>query len=193
MAKNWKVGEAAVAIKSGSTEDKLDIGRRFPLFAILVAQTNEAGIELLNMVPDYVTARKIEAGLKGEVVHGEEGEAEVEVEEAEVVEVKAPAKAKAAAKPAAKEVEDEYAGKSAKDLFTLAKERGIKVEPKQPAEVYAKALKAADAKAAKAKPAPKVEEAEDDWDEEEAPAPKAPAKAAAKAKAKPAEDDDWDI
>ena len=47
MAKNWKVGEAVRAIKSGNKEDILDIGRRFPLFANLAAQVNEAGVSML--------------------------------------------------------------------------------------------------------------------------------------------------
>lgn len=36
---------------------------------------------------------------------------------------------------------DPYAGKTAKELFTMCKERGIKVKPKQSADAYAKLLK----------------------------------------------------
>lgn len=102
------------------------------------------------------------------------------------------------------EEDDPYAGKNAIQLYSLCKKRGIKVQPKQKAAVYLKALKDADAKA---------EDAEDadgeDWDEEEeaeekptkksAPAKKAPAKEEKKS-AKPAkkaeaedDDDDWDL
>lgn len=124
-----------------------------------------------------------------------DGEADEEAEEAEEAE---------AEEEAADEVD--YESMKAPELYSLCKKRGIKVQPKQKAAVYIKALKAADAE---------VEEdtdAEDDnWDdeEEEAPAPKkAPAKKekatkgadkkaapAKKTSKKAAEDDDedWDI
>lgn len=41
---------------------------------------------------------------------------------------------------------DPYAGKTAKELFTMCKERGIKVKPKQSADAYAKLLKDYDMK-----------------------------------------------
>lgn len=99
---------------------------------------------------------------------------------------------------------DEYAGKSAVELYKICKTRKIKAEQKKPAKYYADLLKKADAEAAKAK---KAEPEEDEWDEdeeEEAPAPK---KGKAKAEKKPAkkakeeepeeddgdDDDDWEI
>ena len=82
MAKNWKVGEAVKAIKAGNKEDILDIGRRFPLFANLAAQTNEAGVALLDCVPEYVSARKIESVLKGDVQETDDENVE-DVEEKE--------------------------------------------------------------------------------------------------------------
>lgn len=95
------------------------------------------------------------------------------------------------------EAEDEYAGKTAKELFELCKKRGIKVKPKQKADVYIDLLKKADEEAA----AEEVDE-EDDWGdeepEEEKPAKKQSAKPKAAAKKAPAkaeedDDDDWDI
>jgi hypothetical protein len=196
MARNWTIGEAAVAIKSGDRAHIQDIGRRFPLVANLLAQGNEATVELMQAVPVHISARQLESRLKEGLVEHEDG---VEGEDAVVEETPAP-KAKAA--PAPKAPKSPYEGKSAKELFTLCKERKIKVEPKQEASVYAAALEAADvkeaAKAKAAKPAkapakPAVEE--DEWDEEEAEEEEAPApKAKGKAKAKPAEEeDDWDI
>lgn len=106
------------------------------------------------------------------------------------------------------EAADEYEGKSAMDLYKLCKKRGIKVEAKKKANVYAEALRKADAEAAAAEDAA---EDDDDWGdeddaEEEKPAKKAPAaKGGKKAagskkvpakKAEPAEDDgddEWDI
>lgn len=196
MAKNWKVGEAVRAIQAGNKEDILDIGRRFPLFANLAAQVNEAGVAMLDCVPDYCTARKIESVLKGDVQ--ESAETDDEGAEEETPAKKAPAKAekKAPAKKAAKKADEEddddsLESKSAKELFEMCKEAGLKVKPKQDKSVYIEALNAANEDA----------DEEDDWDEEEEePAPK---KAPAKAKAKPAakkaakkdddDDDDWEV
>lgn len=195
MAKNWKVGEAVRAIQAGNKEDIMDIGRRFPLFANLAAQVNEAGVTMLDCVPDYCTARKIESVLKGDVQESADVEEEATEEEAPK---KAPAKAekKAPAKKAAKKeeveeeegAEDSLESKSAKELFDMCKEAGLNVKPRQDKSVYIKALKDAEANG------------EDDWEEEEeAPAPKkAPAKAAKAEKKAPKkndddDDDNWDI
>lgn len=53
---------------------------------------------------------------------------------------------------------DPYAGKSAKELYKMCVDRGIKTQPKQKPEKYAELLKKADAEA---------EESDDDWSEEE--------------------------
>ena len=182
MAKNWKVGEAVKAIKSGNKADILDIGRRFPLFANLAAQLNDAGVQLLDCIPEYVSARKLESVLKGDVQPTEEEE-ETEVEE-KPAKKKAPAKTKASKK----EEEDEYSGKSAKELYDMCKEAGLKVKPKQTKEVYIEALKSAENE---------VEE-DDDWGDEEEEAPKKPAKKTTKKKAPKKEveeddDDDWEV
>lgn len=182
MAKNWKVGEAVKAVKSGNKADILDIGRRFPLFANLAAQLNDAGVQLLDCIPEYVSARKLESVLKGDVQPTEEEE-ETEVEE-KPAKKKAPAKTKASKK----EEEDEYSGKSAKELYDMCKEAGLKVKPKQTKEVYIEALKSAENE---------VEE-DDDWGDEEEEAPKKPAKKTAKKKAPKKEveeddDDDWEV
>ena len=54
---------------------------------------------------------------------------------------------------------DPYAGKTARELFTMCKERGIKTKPQQKADVYAKLLKADDAK-----DEAEEDEDDDDWD-----------------------------
>lgn len=188
MAKNWKVGEAVRAIKAGNKEDILDIGRRFPLFANLAAQVNEAGVALLDCVPEYCSARKIESVLKGDVQESEdEGSEETPAPEKKASEKKAPAK------KAAKKEEDSLESKSAKELFDMCKEAGLKVKPKQDKSVYIEALNAANEDA----------DEDEDWgdeagDEEE----EAPKKAAKKAKQAPKkaakkdeedDDDDWDV
>lgn len=104
--------------------------------------------------------------------------------------------------------DDPYEGKSAMELYKLAKKRGLKVEPKKKAAVYAEALRKADAEAEQTEDNADDEDWGDEEDaEEEAPknatgkgAKKAPAKSTKKApakKAEPAEEeddgDDWDI
>lgn len=82
-------------------------------------------------------------------------------------------KAKATSKKSAKKVEEEeddwdtedeeesdpYEGKTAKELFNMCTERGIKTKPKQKADAYVKLLKKADAES-------EAEEAEDDEDDD---------------------------
>lgn len=199
MAKNWKFGEAVRAIQAGNKEDIIDLGRRFPLFSNLAAQVNEAGMALIDCVPDYCTARKIESVLKGDVQEAAEGEDEGAEDEAPAKKAPAKDEKKAPAKKAAKKAkeeeddEDSLESKSAKELFDMCKEAGLKVKPKQDKSVYIKALKAANEDA--------EDEEEEGWgDEEEEEAPK---KAPAKGKAKPAakkapkkdedDDDDWEV
>lgn len=54
---------------------------------------------------------------------------------------------------------DPYAGKNAKELFDMCKERGIKAKPRQKADAYVKLLKKADEEEAA-----EDEEEDDDWE-----------------------------
>lgn len=72
MAKNWTVAEAFDALQSGDKEARQDIGRRFPLFATSTPE------ELLAAIPTYVSVRKVEAVLKGDMPEAEEVEDETE-------------------------------------------------------------------------------------------------------------------
>lgn len=58
------------------------------------------------------------------------------------------------------EDKDPYAGKSAKELFKMCNDRGIKTKPKQSADAYAKLLKKADAEATD----DEEDEEDDDWE-----------------------------
>ena len=195
MAKNWKLGEAVRAIQAGNKEDIIDLGRRFPLFSNLAAQVNEAGMAIIDCVPDYCTARKIESVLKGDVQEAAEVDDEGAEEEAPAKKAPEKAEKKAPAKKAAKKAEEEddsLESKSAKELFDMCKEAGLKVKPKQEKSVYIEALKAAKEDAEE-----EEEEGWEDEDEEEAPK-KAPAKvkakpAAKKAQKKDEDDDDWEV
>lgn len=68
MAKNYSAFEAAKIINSGLTKknaaEYMDITRRFPFFAANCMKLNEAGMELIEMLPDYISARKINKSFK---------------------------------------------------------------------------------------------------------------------------------
>ena len=96
----------------------------------------------------------------------------------------------------------DYESMKAPELYSLCKKRGIKIQPKQKASVYIKALKAADAEAEE-----DTNAEDDNWDDEEEEAPTkktgnkkadkgsekkaAPAKKSAKKEAD--DEEDWDI
>lgn len=96
------------------------------------------------------------------------------------------------------ESRDAYAGKSAKELFNMCKERGIEVQARQASKVYLEALKKADAEAATTEDSDEDEEGWEDEEVEESKATKKASKSAAKEAAKEEEpadedDEDWDI
>lgn len=172
MAKNWKFGEAVRAIMDGNKEAILDIGRRYPLFLNLASQVNEAGALLIDCVPEYCTARKIESVLKGDVVEKAETEDTEDGEE----ETPKKKKEKPAKKPAKKKVEpeddddDEDEGEDDWDEGDEGDE-GEDEQPKKPAKKPAAKKKEKPAK--KAKKAKKAEPEDDDDDDDD--------------------DDDWDV
>ena len=96
------------------------------------------------------------------------------------------------------ESRDAYAGKSAKELFNMCKERGIEVQARQASKVYLEALKKADAETATTGDSDEDEEGWEDEEVEESKATKKASKSAAKEAAKEEEpadedDEDWDI
>lgn len=158
MAVNFTAAQAAAIILEGTDKAAMmDIGSRFPLFAIAVAGNVQ---EVLKALPEIVTARKIESVMKEGVEKLVDPPVEVPAET--VAETTASAakatKAAKAAKAAKTEVEEpvvgEYAGKKAKELYGICKERGIETETKQKASVYVALLEENDA-------APP--EGDDDW------------------------------
>lgn len=93
--------------------------------------------------------------------------------------------------------DDPYEGKSAMELYKLAKKRGLKVGPKKKAAVYAEALRKADAEAEQIEDNADDEDWSDEEDTEEEAPKKATGKGTKKAKKAEPEDeddgDDWDI
>ena len=195
MAKTWTVKEAFEAIRKNDKAAIADFGKRFPLATVaLTKAASEDGTMLFGAMPERVTMRVLDAELKGDIVDTSDDDEDVE-------ETK-PAKKEEPVEEDEDDDEDieeddatDYSKMGAVELFKLCKKRGIKVQPKQKASVYIKALEAADADS----------DADDDEEEEEEEKPtkkaakKAPAKAEKKATKKaPAdededEDEDWDI
>lgn len=199
MAKNWSVSEAVEAINNGDKESIVDIGRRFPLLLNSVkgalAGEKQSFLDFVAALPEYDTANKINKRMKDGVEVSEDADAD---DEEDAAEEKKPVK-KAAGKDAKKAKEEEsvdddevdYSEMDAKELFTLCKERGIKVPTKKPAKYYIGLLEKADAEDA---------DDEEDWDEEEEEKPvkkadkKSEKKPARKAKKEEQDDDEeWDI
>lgn len=169
MAKNWTLAEAAESIKNGNKEAILDIGKRYPLFLNLVTRTldgdKKAVEELLSVIPEYVTANKVNVKLKEGLGEGEDGtEESVEEPKTEKAEAKKPAAKKAEQKEQKKEEKDgeqDYEKMGAYPLYKLCKERGLAVKSKRPKEEYIAALRAADGESS--------ESSDDDgWDDEPA-------------------------
>lgn len=168
MAVNYTLGQAFKKIADGTdTEAIADIARRFPMVAVncakLVDKADVVG-PLFDSLPDYLTARKVEKGLRGPVSDDEPVEEEVEAEEEK------PAPKKRGRKPAQKkeaepdpkaddsEDDGKYAGKAAPELFKECKKRGIKAALKKPAKYYIDLLEKDDAKGGES------EDEDDDWD-----------------------------
>lgn len=226
MAKTWTIREAYEAIKAGDKDAIADFGKRFPLVTTALAQAghNEGLDAFMNALPDRVTTRTVEMVLKEGVQPVDEDEVEEVAEEKPVKGNKKSAKAEKSAKKGKKadpepeeddddeEVEEDdevveeeeveeidYSSMNAVELFKECKKRKLKVEPKQKASVYIKALKADDEANAS------DEDADEDWDDEEEEVEEKPTKKSAKtakatksaksAKKSKADDDDdeWDI
>jgi hypothetical protein len=200
MATNWTLSQALAKITEGTDKAAIqDIGRRFPLTAVALAEIgqNAGAVKIIGAVPSHITARKIESVLKD----GVEQDPDVDTEDTEDEEETSKKENKKPAKKAAKANAEEDADDEEDDpvaLYKKCKKAGIKVAPKKSAKYYKDQL----AKAAAAE-----EDADDeDWDDEEEdekpaskkkPVKKAPAKKTAK-KAEPEDDEDededeWDI
>ena len=167
MAVNYTLGQAFNKIADGTDAEAIaDIARRFPMVAVncakLVDKADVIG-PLFDSLPDYLTARKVEKGLRGPVSDDEPAEeAEVEAEEEKPAPKKRGRKPaqKKEAEPEADAAEDDgkYAGKAAPELFKECKKRGIKAAPKKPAKYYIDLLEKDDAKGGES------EDEDDDWD-----------------------------
>ena len=197
MATNWTLSQALAKITEGTDKAAIqDIGRRFPLTAVALAEIgkNAGADKIIGALPSHITARKIESVLKD----GVEQDSDVDVEDAEDEEEAPKKEAKKPVKKTAKAKTEEDAEDDEEDdpvaLYKKCKKAGLKVAPKKTAKYYKDQL----AKATAAE-----EDADDDWDDDEEDEKPATKKAPAKKSAKKAEpepepeededDDEWDI
>ena len=199
MATNWTLSQALAKITEGTDKAAIqDIGRRFPLTAVALAEigNNAGAAKIIGAVPSYITTRKIESVLKD----GVEQDSDADVEDTEDEEEAPKKETKKPAKKAAKEKTDEKTEEDTDDdeddpvaLYKKCKKAGLKVAPKKTAKYYKDQLAKAEATEEDAD--------DDDWDDEEEDKKPAPKKAPAKKSAKKADpepeddedDDEWDI
>lgn len=159
MAINYTIGQAFKVIADNTDKEAIaDIARRFPMVAVTSAKLvgmRDVIEPMLDAIPSYVSARKVEKGLRsgGVVDDVDDVDENDDVDTDEVAEEKpAPKrrgrKPKAAPKPEPEPDTDEddgsdsdeatskYDGKNAKELFNECRKRGIEAKPKKPAKYY---------------------------------------------------------
>lgn len=169
MAKNWLVKEAVKVIAEGKDkEDLQDIGKRFPVLAMLIAtigaQAGGSFVEFASYLPDHLTMNKMNTVLKsaGSVDDEDEDEDEEEVEEKV-----APAKAKEEKKSGKGKASEDLAKMSKGDLYELLKKKGVKEAKKMTKEeMVAKMSKPAILALFESKPVTNMEEPDEDEAEE---------------------------
>lgn len=212
MAKNYTLKEAVEVIAKGKDlEAIMDLGRRYPLLLAKVSKitalAKDEFIDIMNYMPEYITANKINNAIKSTLepkVEAEEADEENESKVEREPKTEEPKehkkrgrkpKQKVEAVPTEESAEAEnYEEMKAPDLFKLCKSRGIKAMPKKPARFYIDLLEKDD----KSKAVEEETESDDDWDTEEETEKEEQKKVAKKAdKRKETEDDgdeeSWDI
>ena len=160
MAKNYTFSETVELIAKGDMEAIQDIGRRFPVLAAKVATVSalagESFVDLASYMPDYLTANKVNRGMRDALAEIEENDEEENDDVEETKTTKSKAKAKV------EETEDEevdYSKMTAKELWDILGEAGKRNT--------AKSKKKADLVAAVEAMANTEEAEEGDTDEEE--------------------------
>lgn len=161
MAKNYTFSEAVELIAKGDMEAIQDIGRRFPILAAKVATVSalagESFVDLASYMPDYLTANKVNRGMRDALAEIEESDDNDEEENDDVEETKT---TKSKAKTKVEEAEEvDYNKMTAKELWDILGEAGKRNT--------AKSKKKADLVAAVEAMNSVDEVEEDDVDEEE--------------------------
>lgn len=126
MAKNYTFSEAVELIAKGDMEAIQDIGRRFPILVAKVATVSalagESFVDLASYMPDYLTANKVNKGMRDALAEIEENDDEDEEENDDVEETKT---TKSKAKTKVEEAEEvDYSKMTAKELWDILGEAG---------------------------------------------------------------------
>ncbi len=178
MAVRYSMTDAfKVLVENKDAEAMDDIFRRYGgvarkmLRVICGANDIDALVELIELVPEYVSMQKVNKINRelAEDVADEDEEPEEEPKPKKAPAKKAAKKAKPAPEPEPEDDDEDeetgpYDGKNARELFELCKERGIKTQPRKRATTYKKLLEEWDL--AHANEPDDVEEEEDDDDED---------------------------
>lgn len=126
MAKNYTFSEAVKIIANGTDLEAItDIGRRYPVLAtkvaVVAAKAGDTFVDLMNYMPDYLTANKVNTAIKSGITPTESDETETDADEDE-----APVKVKDEAKEEAEAAEtvEWNESMSAKQLWDLLGKAG---------------------------------------------------------------------
>lgn len=125
MARKWMVSEATAAILDGDVQARIDVGRRFPLYA--TALTNPA--ELLKQI-NFISVRVLERRLKAlyGLIDDDEDEDEAPAPKAKAKPAPAP-KAPSKRKPAVEEDDEEDDGEDGEEEEEEEEEEAPKAKP----------------------------------------------------------------
>lgn len=122
MAKNYTFAEAVRIINEGKNLEAIaDIGRRYPILmhkvTLVCAKAGEAFVDLMNYMPDYMTANKVNTALKAAV-------GETEATESGDDEIEEPKKMEEATDEDEASAETDYENMSAKQMWDLLGKAG---------------------------------------------------------------------
>lgn len=122
MAKNYTFAEAVAIINEGKDLEAItDIGRRYPILmhkvTAVTAKAGEAFVDLMNFMPDYLTANKVNTAMKAAV-------GETEATESDDDEIQEPKKMPEATEEDEASAGTDYESMSAKQMWDLLGKAG---------------------------------------------------------------------
>lgn len=128
MAKNYTISEAVRIISAGTDMEAItDIGRRYPILLHKVtkvaAKAGEEFVDLMNYMPEHLTANKVNTLMKNSVEADEATETEADEEVSENTDKK-PAKATKEKATKSESTGSDYESMSGKELWELLGKHG---------------------------------------------------------------------
>lgn len=161
MAKNYTFSEAVAIIAEGKDMEAIqDLGRRYPIMvqktAIVAAKAGEDFVELMGFMPEYLTANKVNTGIKNSVFGDtkETGDADTDEDAGDEEETETESG----------DTGRDYESMSGKELWAILGKAGLRKTAKSTKKPdLVAACKAMDAKGTESDA---EDESEDDGDEE---------------------------